>query len=39
MIARHWRGWTKTEGARAYEHLLRQTVLPGLERISGYHGS
>jgi heme-degrading monooxygenase HmoA len=38
MIARHWRGWTKPGDAEAYEHLLRNLVLPGLETISGYRG-
>ena len=38
MIARHWRGWTKTENAEAYEELLTTKVLPGLKSISGYCG-
>jgi heme-degrading monooxygenase HmoA len=38
MIARHWRGWTRPENADAYEKLLRETVLPGLKKISGYCG-
>jgi hypothetical protein len=38
MIARHWRGWTKAEDADAYEDLLKRSVLPGLEGISGYRG-
>jgi heme-degrading monooxygenase HmoA len=38
MIARHWRGWTKPANANAYERLLRDNVLPGLERIEGYRG-
>jgi heme-degrading monooxygenase HmoA len=38
MIARHWRGWTAPENASAYEDLLRTTVLPGLKKVSGYHG-
>jgi heme-degrading monooxygenase HmoA len=38
MIARVWRGWTKTENADAYEKLLREVVYPGLQRIDGYHG-
>ena len=38
MIARHWRGWTKTENANAYENLLKETVLPGLKAIEGYRG-
>jgi hypothetical protein len=38
MIARHWRGWTAPENADAYGDLLRNTVLPGLKKISGYSG-
>jgi heme-degrading monooxygenase HmoA len=38
MIARHWRGWTKPEDADAYEALLREHVLPGLQKIPGYRG-
>ena len=38
MIARVWRGWTSIENADAYERLLRERVLPGLQRIDGYRG-
>lgn len=38
MIARHWRGWTSLDNADAYEHLLKETVLPGLTSINGYRG-
>ena len=38
MIARHWRGWTKAADADAYEHLLRETVLPQARNIPGYQG-
>ncbi len=38
MIARHWRGWTDSHNADAYEMLLRQKVLPGLKGIEGYRG-
>jgi heme-degrading monooxygenase HmoA len=38
MIARVWRGWTSLEKADAYERLLREQVLPGLQRIDGYRG-
>ena len=38
MIARHWRGWTTTNNADAYETLLKDTVLPGLQHIPGYRG-
>lgn len=38
MIARVWRGWTRTEDADAYEQLLREVVYPGLKQIAGYQG-
>lgn len=38
MIARVWKGWTKTWNADAYEKLLRETVYPGLRKLNGYHG-
>ena len=38
MIARHWRGWTTTHNADAYEDFLRTRVLPGLKNIQGYKG-
>jgi hypothetical protein len=38
MIARHWRGWTELQNADAYELLLKNKVLPGLESIHGYRG-
>src|SRR5438045_3271911 len=38
MIARLWKGWTTLENADAYERLLRETVLPGLQSIDGYRG-
>ncbi len=38
MIARVWKGWTKTEDADAYEQLLREVVYPGLQKIQGYRG-
>lgn len=38
MIARHWRGWTRLEDADAYEELLKEKVMPGLERTEGYRG-
>ena len=38
MIARHWRGWTELANAEAYERLLREKVLPGLQEIDGYRG-
>lgn len=36
MIARVWKGWTKTENADAYEKLLRGVVYPELKMIEGY---
>jgi heme-degrading monooxygenase HmoA len=38
MIARHWRGWTKRKDADAYEALLKQNVLPELQKVEGYRG-
>jgi hypothetical protein len=38
MIARYWRGWTKSDNANAYEDLLKGKVLPGLKSIPGYRG-
>jgi len=38
MIARHWRGWTESRNADAYEALLTERVLPGLRNIAGYRG-
>lgn len=38
MIARHWRGWTKTENAGKYESLLKNKVLPALMSVEGYGG-
>src|SRR5437773_11725436 len=39
MIARLWHGWTGRENAGAYESLLRNKVLPGIHRVSGYGGA
>jgi heme-degrading monooxygenase HmoA len=38
MIARHWRGWTTTANADAYENLLKTKVMPDLKTIEGYRG-
>ncbi|HEV8193044.1 MAG TPA: antibiotic biosynthesis monooxygenase [Ktedonobacterales bacterium] len=38
MIARVWKGWTRLEHAGAYEKLLRERVLPGLQGINGFRG-
>ena len=38
MVARVWRGWTKTENAESYEKLLQEVVYPRLETINGYVG-
>jgi heme-degrading monooxygenase HmoA len=38
MIARHWRGWTTSADAPAYQSLLTETVLPALKNIEGYRG-
>src|SRR5262245_57680810 len=41
MIARSWRGWTKTVDAKAYEQLLRDEIFPSIsaQNINGYHGA
>jgi heme-degrading monooxygenase HmoA len=40
VIARLWRGWTKTaEDADAYEELLRTKILPELSNIDGHEGA
>jgi hypothetical protein len=38
MIARHWRGWTESRNADAYEALLANRMLPGLNGIDGCRG-
>ena len=38
MIARVWRGWTRSENADAYEKLLKEIVYPALQNINGYRG-
>jgi heme-degrading monooxygenase HmoA len=38
VIARLWHGTTKRENADAYEALLRDEVLPGIDRIEGFRG-
>lgn len=38
MVARHWRGWTKSQHADDYEKLLSDKVLPGLKSVEGYRG-
>jgi|SRR5256885_7658205 len=39
MIARIWHGFTKPENANQYEAMLKPDVLPGLDKVAGYHGS
>ncbi len=39
MIARVWRGRTTRENAAAYEELLGTTILPGIDRVSGFRGA
>jgi heme-degrading monooxygenase HmoA len=39
MIARLWKGWTTRENAHAYERLLREQVIPGLQQIAGHQGA
>jgi len=38
MICRLWRGWTTPENAAAYERIVRDEVIPGIEarRIPGF---
>ena len=38
MICRLWRGWTTREDAPAYERIVREEVIPGIEarRIPGF---
>jgi len=38
VVARHWRGWTETRNADAYETLLKVKVLPALKALAGYQG-
>ena len=38
MIARVFKGWTAPQNADAYEHLLRDRVLPQLHTLAGYQG-
>jgi antibiotic biosynthesis monooxygenase (ABM) superfamily enzyme len=40
MISRIWHGWTTRQNAGAYETLLRNEILPGIQNrhISGYRG-
>jgi len=39
VIARVWRGRTTRENAAAYEELLGTTILPGIDRVSGFRGA
>ena len=39
VIARVWRGWTRTADAHHYDEHYRDGVLPGLERIPGFRGA
>ncbi|HET7708243.1 MAG TPA: hypothetical protein VFK50_01765 [Sphingomicrobium sp.] len=38
MICRLWRGWTTPDNAAAYERIVRDEVIPGIEarRIPGF---
>ena len=38
MICRLWRGWTTPDNAAAYETVVRETVIPGIEarEIAGF---
>jgi len=39
MIARVWHGFTKPEDADKYEKMLRESILPGIGRVTGYNGA
>jgi uncharacterized protein (DUF1330 family) len=38
MIARVWRGWTSPDSADAYERLLREQVMVGLQGLDEHQG-
>lgn len=40
MIVRIWHGWTEPANADTYEHLLRETIFPGIaaRNVAGYRG-
>jgi heme-degrading monooxygenase HmoA len=38
VIARLWHGRTTRENADAYQELLGTTILPGIDRVSGFRG-
>jgi len=38
MMARYWTSWATVEDADAYEGLLKNRVLPGLNGIEEYRG-
>jgi hypothetical protein len=41
VITRIWRGWTTPENADAYQRIVSQEVLPGIQQrhLDGYHGA
>jgi heme-degrading monooxygenase HmoA len=39
MIMRIWHGWTRRNDADTYEAMLKNEILPGIHRISGYRGA
>jgi len=39
MILRMWHGYTAPQNADAYHAMLQETILPGLDRVSGYRGA
>ena len=41
MIARIWKGWTKTADAKTYEKMLRDEIFPNIaaRKISDYRGA
>jgi heme-degrading monooxygenase HmoA len=38
VIARVWHGYTRPEHADAYESMLKPELLPGISKVTGYHG-
>jgi heme-degrading monooxygenase HmoA len=39
MIARIWHGFTIPADADKYEKMLRENILPGIGRVTGYKGA
>ena len=39
MIARIWHGFSSLDDADQYQKMLREDVLPGIGRVTGYKGA